>query len=117
MISQFLWIMEWAFGKEILFLKGNLFIQFKKMVATKDGEYMFILGEERGYNGGGGLAQYYRSTNSNGTWKYYAGGNGLSDCSKFNEEQINLAKKYATELGLINSCTDSENEIKNISDL
>ena len=93
------------------------YLQFKKMVATKDGEYMFILGEERGYNGGGGLAEYYRSTDSNGTWKYYAGSNGLTECSKFNEEQINLAKKYATELGLINSCTDSENETKNISDL
>ena len=101
-------------------LKGeNSYLSFKKMIVSKDGEYMFILGGEHVEGGGGGLAQYYRSTSDDGVWKYYAGGNGIPSCKEFNDEQIEIASKYAEELdGLINTClTDSGLETQKISDL
>ena len=92
------------------------YLSFEKMIVSKDGEYMFIKGKEMGLHGGGGLAQYYRSTDENGTWKFYAGGNGMTDCSKFNEEQIEIAKKYAEEIDLIDVCLDGLHT-KKITDL
>lgn len=99
-------------------LKGNnSYLEFEKMVVSNDGEYMFIKGKEQFAQGSGALAQYYRSTDSNGTWKYYAGGNGFPSCSDFNEEQIKIAKKYAEEIGLIDVCTGDGTDSKKISDL
>ena len=101
-------------------LKGeNTYLTFKKMVVSKDGEYIFILGGEHVIGGAGALVQYYRPTSDDGTWKVYYAGNGIPNCKDYNEEQIEIAKKYAEELdGLINTCsTDDGLETQKVSDL
>lgn len=97
----------------------NAYWRFDKIAVSKDGKYIFALGQIRSINslGGGGLAQYYRSTEDNGTWKYYAGGNGIGLCEKFNKEQIEIAKNYASEFDLINICEGNDLKTHKISEL
>ena len=95
----------------------NSYLAFEKMAVSKDGKYMFIIGKEKVTGSSGGLAQYYRSTSEDGTWKYYAGGNGFPSCDDFDSERIEIAKTYADELGLINVCTPDGTGSKKISEL
>lgn len=97
----------------------NAYWRFDQIAVSKDGKYIFALGRIRSINslGNGGFAQYYRSTEDNGAWKYYAGGNGIGLCEKFNKEQIEIAKNYASEFDLINICEGNDLKTHKISEL
>ena len=97
----------------------NAYWRFDKIAVSKDGKYIFALGQIHSINSldNGGFAQYYRSTEDNGAWKYYAGGNGIGLCEKFNKEQIEIAKNYASEFDLINICEGNDLKTHKISEL
>lgn len=97
----------------------DFYWKFEKIAVSKDGKYIFA---QAGVNSihslnGGAMAQYYRSTDNDGVWKYYSGGNAITGCNKFDKERIEIAKNYASEFDLINICQDDSLETHKVSEL